>query len=116
LCRQGVLQAYAQAYYQHHRAELASLRAEQFAATFKLPDADLEGVGRLARQAGLPTNSAALRRCAPLVRLHLKAYLAQSLFGPEASRAVLRAEDAELQQALQSVKDGPALLALLHQS
>jgi carboxyl-terminal processing protease len=111
-----VLQAYAQAYYQHHRAELASLRAEQFAATFKLPDADLEGVGRLARQAGLPTNSAALRRCAPLVRLHLKAYLAQNLFGPEASRAVLRAEDAELQQALQSVKDGPALLALLHQS
>jgi hypothetical protein len=38
------------------------------------------------------------------------------LYGAEAGRAVLRAEDVELQQALQSVKDGPALLALLHQS
>jgi carboxyl-terminal processing protease len=116
LCRQGVLQAYAQTFYQRHRAELASLRAEQFAATFQVSDAELEGVGRLARLAGLAPNPAALRRCAPLVRLHLKAHLAQSLYGPEASRAVLRAEDAELQQALQSVKDGPALLALLHQS
>ena len=34
----------------------------------------------------------------------------------ELDDAVLRAEDAELQQALQAVKDGPALLALLHQS
>jgi len=116
LCRQGVLQAHAQTFYQRHRAELASLRAEQFAATFQVSDAELESVGRLARLAGLAPNPAALRRCAPLVRLHLKAHLAQSLYGPEASRAVLRAEDAELQQALQSVKDGPALLALLHQS
>jgi carboxyl-terminal processing protease len=116
LCRQGVLQAYAQTFYQRHRAELASLRAEQFAATFQVSDAELEGVARLARLAGLAPNPAALRRCAPLVRLHLKAHLAQSLYGLEASRAVLRAEDAELQQALQSVKDGPALLALLHQS
>jgi carboxyl-terminal processing protease len=116
LCRQGVLQAYAQTFYQRHRAELTSLRAEQFAATFQVSDTELEGVGRLARLAGLAPNPAALRRCAPLVRLHLKAHLAQSLYGLEASRAVLRAEDAELQQALQSVKDGPALLALLHQS
>jgi carboxyl-terminal processing protease len=116
LCRQGVLRAYAQAYHQRHCAELASLRPEQFAATFKLADADLEGVGRLARLAGVAATAAAQRRCAPLLRLHLKSYLAQSLFGAEAGRAVLRAEDAELQQALQSVKDGPALLALLHQS
>lgn len=116
LGRQGVLQAYALTLYQHHRAALASLRAEQFAATFQVSEAELEGVARLARLAGLAPNAAALRRCAPLVRLHLKAYLAQSLYGPEASRAVLRAEDAELQQALQSMKDGPALLALLHQS
>jgi carboxyl-terminal processing protease len=116
LCRQGVLRAYAQTYYQHHRAELTSLRPEQFAATFKVSDTELEGVGRLAQLAGLPANAAAQRRCAPLVRLHLKSYLAQSLYGAEAGRTVLRAEDVELQQALQSVKDGPALLALLHQS
>ncbi len=116
LCRKGVLRAYAQTFYQRHHTELAGLRAEQFAATFQVSDAELEAVGRLARLAGMPPASAALRRCAPLVRLHLKAYIAQSIYGPEASRAVLREEDAELQQALQSVKDGPALLALLHQS
>ncbi|RZK48199.1 MAG: peptidase S41, partial [Hymenobacter sp.] len=116
LCRKGVLRAYAQAYCQRHHPELASLRAEQFMATFQVPDAELEDVGRLARLAGLLPSSAVLRRCAPLVRLHLKAYIAQTIYGTEASRAVLRAEDAELQQALQSVKDGPALLALLHQS
>ena len=116
LCRKGVLRAYAQTFYQRHHTELASLRAEQFAATFQVSDVELEGVGRLSRLAGMPLGSAALRRCAPLVRLHLKAYIAQSVYGPEASRAVLREEDAELQQALQSVKDGPALLALLHQS
>ncbi|RZK62297.1 MAG: S41 family peptidase [Hymenobacter sp.] len=116
LCRKGVLRAYAQSFYQRHRAELASLRAEQFRATFQVSDADLEGVGRLARLAGVAPGSAALRRCAPLARLYVKAYIAQSLYGLEISHAVLREEDAELQQALQSVKDGPALLALLHQS
>ena len=116
LCRKGVLRAYAQTIYQRHRAEVAGLRAEQFMATFQMPDAELEGVGRLARLAGMAPAPAALRRCAPLVRLYVKAHIAQGLYGLEASRAVLREEDAELQQALQSVKDGPALLALLHQS
>jgi carboxyl-terminal processing protease len=116
LCRKGVLQAAALGFYQQHRAELVGLRPEQFQATFQVSDGELESVGRLARRAGLPPGSAALRRCAALVRLRLKAHIAQSAYGVEASRAILRAEDAELQQALQAVKDGPALLALLHQS
>jgi carboxyl-terminal processing protease len=116
LCRRGVLRAAALRLHQRHRAQLASLRAEQFVASFQIADAELEGVGRLARLAGMAPGPGALRRYAPLVRLYLKAYVAQSAYGSEASRAVLRAEDAELQQAMQSVKDGPALLALLHQS
>ncbi len=116
LCRKGVLRASALALYQRRRAALAGLRPEQFMSTFQVSETELAEVGRLARLAGLAPNAAAQRRCAPLLRLHLKSYLAQSLFGAEAGRAVLQAEDAELQQALQSVKDGPALLALLHQS
>ncbi|RZK53121.1 MAG: peptidase S41, partial [Hymenobacter sp.] len=98
LCRKGVLRAQALTFCQHHRAELANLRAEQFVATFQVSEAELESVGRLARLAGLPPSLAALRRCAPLARLYLKAYIAQSMYGAEASRTVLRAEDAELEQ------------------
>lgn len=115
LCRKGVLRAYALAFYQQHKIELIGLRFEQYQATFHVSDNELESVGRLAHLAGLPPGSAALRRCAPLVRQYLKAYIAQSAYGPEAARTVLREEDAELQQALQAVKDDTALLALLHQ-
>jgi len=116
LCRRGVLRAYALAYYQHHKAELAALRPAQYQATYKLADAELASVGRLGQLAGLPAGGAALRRCAPLVRHYIKAYVAQSAYGPEAARAVLREDDAELQQALQAVKDDTALVALLQQS
>jgi carboxyl-terminal processing protease len=116
LCRRGVLRAYALAYYQHHKTELATQRPEQYQATFQLSETELTSVGRLGQLAGLPAGSAALRRCAPLVRHYLKAYIAQSAYGPEAARAVLREDDAELQQAMQAVKDDTALVALLHQS
>jgi carboxyl-terminal processing protease len=116
LCRRGVLRAYALTFYQHHKTELATLRPEQYQATFQLSASELASVGCLGQLAGLPAGGAALRRCAPLVAHYLKAYIAQSAYGPEAARAVLREDDAELQQALQAVKDDTALVALLHQS
>ncbi len=115
LCSKSVLRAYALAFYQQHKAELAGLRPAQYQATFQVPEADVESVGRLAQRAGLPPSSTALRRCAPLVRLYLKAYVAQSAYGPDVARAIWREQDPELQQALQAVKDAPALMALLTQ-
>ena len=115
LCSKSVLRAYALAFYQQHKAELAALRPAQYQATFQVPEGDLEGVGRLARRAGLLTTPVALRGCAPLVRLYLKAYVAQSAYGPDVARAIWREQDPELQQALQAVKDAPALMALLTQ-
>jgi carboxyl-terminal processing protease len=115
LCSKSVLRAAALAFYRQHKGELAGLRPEQFQATFQVSDSELEGVGRLARRAGLTPGSAALRRCAPLVRLYLKAYIAQSAYGAAAARAIWRSEDPELEQALQAVKDEPALMALLTQ-
>lgn len=116
LCRRSVLRAYALAYYQHHKATLATLTPAQYQATFRLSDAELVAVGRLGQLAGLPAGAAALRRCAPLVQHYIKAYVAQSAYGPEAARLVLREDDAELQQAMQAVKDNNALVALLHQA
>ena len=116
LCRRSVLRAYALAYYQHHKATLATLTPAQYQATFRLSDAELVAVGRLGQLAGLPAGAAVLRRCAPLVQHYIKAYVAQSAYGPEAARLVLREDDAELQQAMQAVKDNNALVALLHQA
>ena len=62
LGRKGVLRAYALAFYQQHKVELAGLRFAQYQATFHVSDAELESVGRLARLAGLPPGSAAMRR------------------------------------------------------
>lgn len=109
----GALRAYALAFYEQHKTELAGLRFAQYQAVFRVTDTELDALTRLAARAGLPPNPSAMRRCAPLVRSSLKAHIARSAYGPEAARAVLMAEDAELQQALHVVQDSTAQLALL---
>jgi carboxyl-terminal processing protease len=109
----GVLRAYALAFYQQHKGELAGLRFAQYQAVFRVTDTELDGLVRLAALAGLRPDPAALRRCAPALRSCLKANIAHSAYGPEASRAVLRDSDLELQQALHVVQDSTAQLALL---
>jgi carboxyl-terminal processing protease len=109
----GVLHAYALAFYQQHKAELASLRFAQYQAVFRVTDTELDGLTRLAALAGVRPNPVALRRSAPALRNCLKAYIARSAYGAEASRAVLRDNDLELQQALHVVQDSTAQLALL---
>ena len=109
----GVLHAYALAFYQQHKAELAGLRFAQYQAVFRVTDTELDGLSRLAALAGVRPNPVALRRSAPALRNCLKAYIARSAYGPEAGRAVLRDNDLELQQALHVVQDSTAQLALL---
>ncbi|MGI4763247.1 MAG: S41 family peptidase [Janthinobacterium lividum] len=109
----GVVRAYALAFYQQHKAELAGLRFAQYQAVFRVTDTELDGLTRLAALAGVRPNPVALRRSAPALRNCLKAYIARSAYGPEASRAVLRDNDLELQQALHVVQDSTAQLALL---
>ena len=109
----GVLRAYALAFYEQHKVELTNLRFAQYQAVFRVTDTELDALTRLAARAGLPPNPAAMRRCAPLVRNCLKSHIARSAYGPEAARAVLLAEDTELQQALHVVQDSTAQLALL---
>jgi carboxyl-terminal processing protease len=109
----GAVHAYALAFYQQHKAELAGLRFAQYQAVFRVTDTELDGLSRLAAQAGVRPDPVALRRSAPALRASLKAYIARSAYGPEASRAVLRDTDLELQQALHVVQDSTTQLALL---
>ncbi|OGX86417.1 S41 family peptidase [Hymenobacter glacialis] len=113
LLSHGVARAFALSFYQAHKAELQDLRFEQFNATFRISDAQLVSLAAQAAQEGIRTDVAAVRRCAPLLRNQLKAYIARSAYGPVAYYTVLREQDPELQRALHAVGDSTAQLALL---
>jgi carboxyl-terminal processing protease len=113
LLSHGVVRAFALNFYQGHKAELEGLRFEQFNATFRISDAQLASLAAQAAQDGVKADAAAVRRCAPLLRNHLKAYIARSAYGLMPYYTVLREQDAELQQALHAVSDSTAQLALL---
>ncbi|WP_052732732.1 S41 family peptidase [Hymenobacter terrenus] len=113
LLSRGVVRAFALSFYQAHKAELEGLRFEQFNATFRITDAQLASLAAQASSDGVATNIAAARRCAPLLRNQLKAYIARSAYGSVAYYTVLREQDAELQRALHAVSDSTAQLALL---
>jgi carboxyl-terminal processing protease len=109
----GVVRAFALSFYQTHKAELEGLRFEQFNATFRISDAQLASLATQAAQDGVKADLAATRRCTPLLRNQLKAYIARSAYGSMAYYTVLREQDAELQSALHVVSDSTAQLALL---
>ena len=113
LLSHGVVRAFALTFYQAHRAELEALRFEQFNATFRISDAQLVSLAAQAAQDGVRTDVGAARRCAPLLRNQLKAYIARSAYGAVAYYTVLREQDPELQRALHAVGDSTAQLALL---
>jgi carboxyl-terminal processing protease len=109
----GVLRAFALTFYQQHQAELEGLRFEQFNATFRISDTQLASLAEQAARAGMKPDAAAARRCAPLLRNQLKAYIARSAYGLVPYYTVLREQDPELQRAIHAVSDSTAQLALL---
>ena len=113
LLSRGVARAFALNFYQGHKSELEGLRFEQFNATFRITDAQLVSLAAQAAQAGVSTDVGAVRRCAPLLRNLLKAFIARSAYGQVAYYTVLREQDPELQRALHAVNDSTAQLALL---
>ena len=113
LMSHGVARAFALNFYQAHKAELEGLRFDQFNATFRISDAQLVSLAAQAAQDGVSTDLAAARRCAPLLRNLLKAYIARSTYGTVAYYTVLREQDPELQRALHAATDSVAQLALV---
>ena len=113
LLAHGVPRAFALRFFQGHKEELEALRFEQFNATFRISDAQLASLAAQAAQDGVSGDVGALRRCAPLLRNQLKAYIARSAYGLVPYYTVLREHDPELQRALHAVGDSTAQLALL---
>ena len=109
----NVPRAFALAFYQAHKAELEGLRFEQFNTTFRITDTQLAALAEQGVKAGVRGNDVALRRCAPLLRNQLKAYIARSAYGLVPYYTVLREQDQDLRRALVAVSDSTAQLALL---
>lgn len=98
--------------YQEHREELEPLTFEQFRRAFEVSDVQLQALSARAAQQGIRPDASALRRCTPALRNQLKALIARSAYGKDAYYAILRDQDHELIQALQSLQDANARLAL----
>lgn len=109
----GLLRAFALTFYQQHKTELEGLRFEQFNSTFRIDDQQLATLAAQATRDGIKAEPGAARRCAPLLRNHLKAYIARSAYGLVPYYTVLRENDRELQRALTAVSDSTVMLALL---
>ncbi|UOG75143.1 S41 family peptidase [Hymenobacter tibetensis] len=104
----NLVREYALNYFQEHKVELEALKPEQFLTTFRISDAQLQGLAELAARDGMPANPTHLRRCANLLRNQLKAHIARSAYGKPTYYAVLHEQDIEVKQALQAVSNGSA--------
>ncbi|WP_262386191.1 S41 family peptidase [Hymenobacter sp. BT491] len=107
----NMLREFALNFYQDHKTELEGMRFEQFKSTFQISDTQLQSLAARAAHEGITTNATCLRRCSPLLRNQLKAYIARSAYGKTAYFQVLHDRDPEMQQALHAVGDGVTLLA-----
>ncbi|GAB2962298.1 S41 family peptidase [Hymenobacter coalescens] len=108
----NLVREFALTLYQEHREELEQLTFEQFHRSFDISDIQLQALAARGAQEGIRANPAALHRCTPALRHQLKALVARSAYGKDAYFAVLRDQDHELKQALQTLQDANAKLAL----
>ena len=112
----NLVREFGLSYFQDHKADLETMRFEQFNQEFRISDTQLQQLASRAAQNGLPADAAGLRRCAPLLRTQLKALIARNAYGKEAYFRVLSQGDAEMQQALNAIREpSTALLGLLGQ-
>lgn len=108
LIRRGVVNEYVISYMDGARAELASLYPtfEAFDSGFHVSDAMLEGLSSLGAERGVEPDEKALAESAPLMRIQLKALVAQRLFGTGAFYRVMNAgRGDEFRRAVEILSD-----------
>jgi carboxyl-terminal processing protease len=108
----NLVREFALKFYQDHQAELEGLRFEQFNASFRITDTQLQALSALAARNGLPPDAAGLHRSASLLRTQLKAHIARSAYSKTAYHVVLAEQDVELQQALRAIDTSMAQLSV----
>lgn len=87
-------------YYQAHRQELRRQGWADFRAHFTTSEVLIRSVVAEGRAARIPYDRLGLLRARPLLANYLKAFIARSAYGAEASAMILQDKDTEFQTAL----------------
>ncbi|MBF9255512.1 S41 family peptidase [Pontibacter sp. 172403-2] len=100
LYNKNVLREYTLGYYRDHRKELEKMPFDKFNQNFKVTDAMLEQVLKIAEKEDVKYDGAQFNRSKNLIRNNLKAFIARSVYGNAGFFPVLHESDEEFQQAL----------------
>ena len=100
LYNKNVLREYTLGYYRDHRKELEKMPFDKFNQNFKVTDAMLEQVLKIAEKESVKYDEAQFKRSKNIIRNNLKAFIARSVYGNAGFFPVLHQSDEEFQQAL----------------
>lgn len=111
LYNKNVIREYTLGYYQKHRKELDKMPYEKFVNSFKVSDKMLQEVVQAATASGVAYNEAQFNRSSNLLRNHLKAFIARSVYGNDGFFPVLHQSDEEFQQGLKYFRKAQSMAA-----
>ena len=108
LIRRGLVQEAVATYMEQERPRLTAAydTFERFDADYQVPQSLLETLQRIGEEQGVASDASAFQRSEPLVRIQLKALVAQRLFGTEGFYRVMNAAySAEFKRAVELLEN-----------
>lgn len=111
LYNKNVIREYSLNYYQKHKKELEKMPFEKFNKNFEVTDKMLQEVVQTAKASGVEYNDAQFQRSKALLRNHLKAFIARSVYGNDGFFPVLHQSDEEFLQGLKHFSRAQSLAA-----
>ncbi|MCX2742063.1 S41 family peptidase [Pontibacter anaerobius] len=111
LYNKNVIREYTLGYYQKHKKELEKMPFEKYKKTFEVTDKMLQDVVQMAKISGVEYNEAQFKRSQNLLRNHLKAFIARSVYGNDGFFPVLHQSDDEFQQGLKHFSRAQSMAA-----
>lgn len=96
----NLVREFALNYYRDHKVELQKIPFTKFKATFEVSNKMLAALNQEAAALKIKYHDQEFKRSKNLLRNHLKAYIARSVYGPEAMYPIMHETDADFRQAL----------------
>ncbi len=96
----NIIREYTLNYYHDNRKALEKMSFERFHQSFQITDKMLQDVVKEANKARISFNEKEYNRSKELLKNHLKAFIARSIFNSAGYYPILHEKDEEFQQAL----------------
>jgi carboxyl-terminal processing protease len=96
----NIIREYTLNYYHDNRRALEKMSFERFQESFEITDKILQEVVKEAGKVRIPFNEVEYNRSKDLLKNHLKAFIARSVYGSAGYYPILHEKDEEFQQAL----------------